>query len=159
MRRALPLALVVGLLAAAPAQAFEPEPASHVGPDAMLRDALTVADKRWAAMGRPLPCAPELLLYVDDDYSVAARADMPGCRVYVSVMWRNSVYATLVARSTPRGYRRALLAEVCAIMTHERGHNLGLGHIEGTIMATPVLLVPGRCARWARRITRRPLTF
>ena len=76
------------------------------------------------------------VLYDDPEPDVAARADQPGCRVWLD-------------RSSWREMRPA---EACTIVVHEWGHLLGHGHVVDPLdlMAEMPLRAPRECAALRR---------
>jgi hypothetical protein len=80
------------------------------------------------------------VLYDDPDPEVAARADQPGCRLWVD-------------RGNWRGMRPA---EACMIVVHEWGHLLGLDHSHDPldVMADFPAVPPPECAALGRRSPR-----
>jgi matrixin len=112
----------------------------------LLDDALMtyfeVAGAYWSG---PVPSCVEngvtipvhALLYDDPEASVAARAEQPGCRIWVD-----------------RDHWREMgTVEACTIIVHEWGHLLGFGHSEDplNIMAEIPARPPTGCARLDRR--------
>lgn len=130
-----------------------PAPASHAGADTLLRGALRVADTYWAAQGTPVPCGPDLWLYTRFDKR-PARAEQPGCRLWVEREYRDQVWATVNDPGIRVRYRRWEAHRLCGLMVHERGHNLGRGH---AVAGSSVMFegwdraVPAVCWAWAVR--------
>jgi hypothetical protein len=101
-----------------------------------------IAHAYW---GGPIPTCVEngvltvpvhAVLYDDPDPSVAARAEQPGCRIWLD-----------------RGkWRRMGRAEACMVVVHEWGHLLGHGHSEdpSDLMAEFPVRPPSGCARLER---------
>jgi hypothetical protein len=121
-----------------PAQADEGTP--------LLDDALAsyyaLAQAHW---GGPLPSCVEngvtvvpvhAFLYDDPDPSVAARADQPGCE-----LWLDRQY-----------WRTMRPVEACTIVLHEWGHMLGHGHVHDPLdlMAEFPTHPPPECAALRR---------
>lgn len=77
------------------------------------------------------------VVYDDPDRDVAARADQPGCRLWLD-------------RSSWRSMRPR---EACMVVVHEWGHLLGHGHVEGAgeLMAELPVRLPLGCAALERR--------
>jgi hypothetical protein len=102
-----------------------------------------IAHEHW---GGPIPtCVANgvttvpvhAVLYDDPDPSVAARAEQPGCRLWVD-----------------RGnWRRLAPVEACTIVVHEWGHMLGHGHSDDPddLMAAFPRRPPRACAALERR--------
>jgi hypothetical protein len=76
------------------------------------------------------------VLYDDPDPSVAARAEQPGCRLWLD----------------RRHWRTMGRAEACMVVVHEWGHLLGHGHSSdpSELMAELPLSPPAACARLER---------
>jgi hypothetical protein len=125
------LACAIGLACAAPAGADH----GPVVLDESLAAYLAVAERHWGAApacvdadGRPLPV--HATLFDDPDPAVAARAEQPGCRIWLD-----------------RDYWPAPPSPLaCVEIAHEWGHMLGHGHTEHGLMSEHALgVVPG-CA-------------
>lgn len=101
-----------------------------------------IAHAYW---GGPIPTCVEngivtipvhAVLYDDPDPSVAARAEQPGCRLWLD-----------------RGHWRTMgRAEACMVVVHEWGHLLGHSHSEdpSDLMAELPIRPPSGCARLER---------
>jgi hypothetical protein len=138
LRRAARCAAVLCALAAAlPA----PAAANHGTPflDDTLGTYMAIGHAYW---GGPMPTcavnegtviAAHAVLYDDSDPAVAARADQPGCRIWLD-------------RSS---WREMLPAEACMIVVHEWGHLLGQGHSLNPfdLMAEAPVRAPSPCRR------------
>jgi hypothetical protein len=109
--------------------------------DERLAGYMSIAQTHW---GGPIPTcvargatviAVHAVLYDDADPDVAARADQPGCRIWLD-------------RSSWREMRPV---EACMIVVHEWGHLLGLGHSHDPLdlMAAMPLRPPRGCRRVA----------
>lgn len=118
--------------------------------DPLLLSAIEVADSFWLAHGYAT-CAAALRTYGDEP-GIAARAPLGGCAVYVERNYLASV-ETLLASPAPRFTRRRTYRDLCDILVHERGHNLGFYHEAGTVMdeANPVPV--GACIDWSIQMT------
>jgi hypothetical protein len=158
LRRSARWALALCAVAAAlPASAHADHGTTFL--DEGLATYMSVAEAHW---GGGIPTCVEngftlirvhAILYDDPDPSVAARADQPGCRIWLD-------------RSS---WREMLPLERCMIVLHEWGHLLGHGHSPNALdlMAELPVRAPAECrrvaparrrpsARAARRCTRRP---
>jgi hypothetical protein len=139
----------------------EPDPALlNVAPlgaiygDSLLREAVVVARARNERMGYVHPCAgTDLYIYdavgTSTGITELARADRPGCRIYFT--------RALSSVTWEQRHRVDALEYACKAAVHEDLHNVGLGHIPGTIM-DPIIdaePTPGSCSRWARWRARR----
>jgi hypothetical protein len=147
------IGVLIGLaLLSAGARAYESHdaPATYVYADALLRQAIDVADQRWAARGQPLPCPAEVQVY-DAPLGVLAHAP-DSCTVGFDRAFRDSVWRTANDVHEFLEVRRHGLAFLCAVAVHERGHNLGYGHIPGTIMAAVVTIIPRECKAWSQQL-------
>jgi hypothetical protein len=126
------LGALVFLAPAAAARADQGQPFS----DPVLDRYLGIAAAQW---GGPAPTCTQpdgtvtgvqTLLYDDPDPNVAARAEMPGCRIFLD-----------------RDYWPAPASRIdCTVIVHEWGHLLGHPHSSdpNNIMAeTPVMGAPG----------------
>ena len=106
-------------------------------------DLSRLADSYWARRGHPVPCPATLWIYSDSDPHTAATGQMPGCNIGFNRTWLLGVRSTQrladhygrharMGKAHPIVGRAAiqqeLLAQVCLIVIHERGHNLGLDH-------------------------------
>ena len=117
LRRAARCALALCALAGAlPAAAQANHGTTFL--DETLATYMAIGQAHW---GGPMPTcvvggatvvAPHAVLYDDPDPSVAARADQPGCRIWLD-------------RSSWREMRPV---EACMVVVHEWGHLLGNGH-------------------------------
>lgn len=141
---AVPLALV--LAAPASAALTNQQPATHIYADLLIREAVQVADQHWNARGER-PCTGEVYVY-DERREAAARGQIGGCDVYFDRDYRDDVWRTYSDGRIPRIDRRPVLIGLCAVATHERGHNLGFKHSAGGVMAS-LSPPPWRCRRWA----------
>lgn len=159
---------LVGLLAAgavcAPATLADEPPAAavaaaHVGADALLRAALTVAQARNTRMHGPAPlaCATQLYVYDDARADVIAESDTPGCRIYWTRIHRDESWLTYTDTALPRDERAEAAAEVCQVAAHEDLHSRGFGHSARGLMAPRLdpAYVPAACMKWARGLVRR----
>jgi hypothetical protein len=118
---ALAIAVPLALLGAAPAWA------DH-GPaliDESLSSYLRVAERHWGAApaacvgAQGEPVHAHAALFDDPDPLVTARAEQPGCRIWLDRDWWPA-----------RPSRRR-----CVEVVHEWGHLLGHGHVERGLMA------------------------
>src|SRR5687767_2566669 len=108
--------------------------------DETLATYMAIGQAHW---GGPMPScvvggtviAPHAVLYDDPDPSVAARADQPGCRIWLD-------------RSSWREMRPL---EACMVVVHEWAHLLGHGHSLDPfdLMAEVPVRAPGECRRAA----------
>jgi len=154
-RSLLPL-LVLALALPAPASADDIDPIAHVAPasaDPLVTSALDAADAFWARHGLQAGQRAEPLFYDElaDPVRVAARGEAGGNRVFVTRRYR-----AWADRPRDEHDRRLRLVALCAVLTHERGHNLGLAHSSSwAIMAADVDAVkaaPTECFAWALAI-------
>src|SRR5688572_2558530 len=132
-RCAVALCLVAGALPAA-AQANH----GTTFLDETLATYMAIGQAHW---GGPLPSCvvggtvipPHAVLYDDPDPSVAARADQPGCRIWLD-------------RSS---WRQMRPTEACVVVVHEWGHLLGHGHSLDPfdLMAEMPVQAPRECRR------------
>ena len=117
--------------------------------DGLLYAAVAAADDYWRAQGYTLAPA-EVYTYVESEReSIVARGDQPGRRVFFNRAWLARTRESLAHYGTP--WRRSILAVVCQIAVHERGHNIGLPH-GGGVMAAVLrdYNIPQRCIQFAR---------
>ncbi len=176
IRVALVAATVALAAPAAPAVARElvspanSAPARHTGAEGLFRQAVAVADRRWRSMGRT-PCSPLRVgvydaapaaapvtgtgvVAVDEGLGEVATSVLGGCAVWIDRGELDALWQ--IYRFTPFPYtgldRRDALADLCAYAVHERGHNLGLGHIPGTVMDANYAGQPAACRAWAQRL-------
>ncbi len=145
-------------------------PARHTGAEGLFRQAVAVADRRWRSMGQA-PCSPVRVgvydaapaaapatftgvVAVDAGLGEVATSVLGGCAVWIDRGELDALWQ--IYRFTPFPYtgldRRAALADLCAIAVHERGHNLGLEHIPGTVMDASYSGQPAACRAWAQRL-------
>lgn len=158
--RILLVCVLAALLAPAITQA-DPEPAtslvnvapaSNVYADALIRQALTVADTYWAGQGLDPICPATLLVYDEQDGVTDARGEMPGCNVYIDRHYRDAMWATYTNAHLAREDRILTVAQLCSLTAHERGHNHGFGHTTTGVMAVGVVFIPPECEAWARMV-------
>lgn len=111
--------------------------------DPLVKEAVAVADSYWH-IGNEKDCL-ELRVYDDSDENIAARGDQPGCTIYFNQDFLDLFYEK--KKRDPDG----AFAWLCYISTHERGHNLGHPHQDGTVMQSPadIYLAPQECLVWA----------
>jgi hypothetical protein len=143
--RSAPWAVALTAIAclAAPAVAA----ADHGTPflDDNLATYMGIAQANW---GGPLPtCIADgvtvipvhAVLYDDPDPDVAARADQPGCRLWLD----------------RRQWRTMGRVEACTVVVHEWGHLLGFGHVRDplNVMAAFPTRPPHHCAVLGRHAT------
>jgi hypothetical protein len=111
-----------------------------------LANYFAAAQAHW---GGPLPTCIEdgvrsipvhALLYDDPDPEVAARAEQPGCRIWLD----------------RRIWREMRPLEACTVVVHEWGHLLGYGHVEDPLdlMAEFPGRPPRECAALGRQARR-----
>jgi hypothetical protein len=113
----------------------------------LLDDALTnyfvAAQAHW---GGPMPTcvvngttliAVHAILYDDPDPEVAARAEQPGCRIWLDRQF----------------WREMRPVEACTVVVHEWGHLLGYGHVEDplNLMAEFPTRPPAECSVLGRQ--------
>jgi hypothetical protein len=137
----LAIAALPAVLAAAPARADH----GRALIDESLSSYLRVAERHWGA--GPPPCVGlrgepvhvHAALFDDPDPFVTARAEQPGCRIWLDRDWWPA----------PPSRRH------CVEVVHEWGHLLGHGHVEHGLMSAEAHgAVPG-CEAF-RRARRRP---
>ena len=147
--RPLILAALAAALLAAPARAelLNQAPATHVYADALLREAVSEADKRWHRRGL-YPCPGEVYVYDERERGVIARGELGGCDVFFARRYRDLVWARYTDGRVGRVDRRPVLEFLFTASVHERGHNLGFVHAAGGVMAVPPR-VPWQARRWA----------
>jgi hypothetical protein len=150
------LALFVSVAYGAPPEPLRVAPASGMYADGLLRQAVGVADRFWAAHGRALPCQANVLLYDAPvkDHSTEL-ATTPGCMIGFRRSYRNDLWDVYTDRSLPISARRDWLAGACATAVHGRGHNLGLDddrlHPRSVMFwSSDRRKVPVECKRWAK---------
>jgi hypothetical protein len=117
----------------------------------MLTSASAEADATWASWGMPLSAPAELRLYNGpaEDGPVVARATPGSNVVYITREYRDRVWATANDSSYDMEYRIGALSTLYAVLTHERGHNMGLEHTESGIMRAAEPESPARGFTWA----------
>ena len=140
-RSALWAVALVAVAMALPAQARAGDGAPLL--DEALVNYFAAAHAHW---GGPLPTcvlngttpiAVHALLYDDPDPEVAARAEQPGCRIWLDrQLWSEM---------------RPL--DACTLVVHEWGHLLGYGHVEDprNLMAEFPTSPPEECSAMERR--------
>lgn len=143
------LAALLTLILAAPAAAELPNqrPATHVYADLLIREAVQAADQRWHHRGL-YPCAGEVYVYDEWKPGADARGEIGGCDVFFDRGYRDDVWQIYSDGRASRIERRPMIAGLCAVATHERGHNLGFDHDASGVMASPPA-IPWQCERWA----------
>lgn len=125
-------------------------PATHVNADAMVWSAVQEADKTWASWGLPPAGPAELRVYdrpTGDD--AVARAAAGDNTVYITRTYRDRAWSEANDRHLSQRHRIGGLAQLYAVLTHERGHNLGLGHEPTGIMQAHNPPSPARGFVWA----------
>lgn len=157
---AVELAIIAALAASSPA--------THVNGDALAYSALVEADKTWVSWGLP-PAGPAELRVYDrpPGDTAAARAAAGDNTVYITRTYRDRVWSEANDRQRSKRRRIGGLAQFYAVLTHERGHNLGLGHESTGIMQANNPPSPARGFVWAAnwlksrrlQITRRHATM
>jgi hypothetical protein len=159
--RIVTASMTVATLATSTAVAVSPAPlrvapASDVYADGLLRQAVGVADRFWAAHGRSLPCQAPILLYdADAKDRTTELATTPGCTIGFRRSYRDDLWDVYTDRSLPVSARRDWLAGACATAVHGRGHNLGLDddrlHPRSVMYwSSDRRKVPVECKRWAK---------
>ena len=125
--------------------AFPTPAAAREGTTFLNDDLGTYFGIAHAYWGGPIPTCVEngvvtipvhAVLYDDPDPSVVARAEQPGCRLWID-----------------RGHWRTMgRAEACMVVVHEWGHLVGHGHSENPLglMAELPIRLPSGCARLER---------
>lgn len=146
--------LVVALAAPAQAATF---PGQRPADDGLALALATPADAFWGAQGRVVPC-PAVVYFADLSGPQGGGAPMAGvqggCEVWIDVAWWAGVRHLVATGDLAR--RRDAIAAACTAFTHERGHNLGLGHIhDGGIMDWAPAGDPGVCVAWAASLVPR----
>jgi hypothetical protein len=158
MRRALiaAIASLTVLAAAAPAGAHTAAwlPSGEfagqtAATDRLVLNAIAAADTYWARHGLTAPPAQPLMY--DSDVALAqGEQPTPGapclgaggaCRVWVYRTNLASVYESAWTGRT-RHDRRSGARALCMTITHERGHNHGLGHDHGGVMSRSARTTP-----------------
>lgn len=127
-----------------------PAPASADDGPPLLDDALAnyfaAAQAHWGGpvptcmVNGVTPIAVHAILYDDPDPAVAARAEQPGCRIWLDrQLWHEM---------------RPL--EACTVVVHEWGHLLGYGHVDDPldVMAEFPSRPPAECAAMRREAPR-----
>jgi hypothetical protein len=160
MPRVIALAALLVALSAAPATAqpatiddlANRAPATRVYGDALLREALVVADRYWRRLGVDAPCEPVVYVY---DGEQGAVGEIGGCAVAFARDFRNATWGEYTNRELSLPDRRRSLRRLCALAAHERGHNLGLQHSDTGVMSLTARVVPTECRQWAVRAASR----
>lgn len=118
-------------------------------------NAVKEADAFWTSQGYS-QCPAQIGFYAPDGETLA-KGDIGGCVVQFNRAYVDEVH-DLLEWAWPRMTRRQALTTLCVVAVHERGHNLGFGHVSGTVMDENVLNapVPGRCIDWAVAATPKP---
>lgn len=129
------------------------QPASYVYADALLREAVSVADQRNARMGHVIPCGPPDIYVYDKRHPdlVVAQGQFGSCGIWFSREFRDSSWDTYTDTHESIQTRRYAVAYLCALGVHERLHNAEFPHAPTGIMTKWRLPIPGSCARWSRR--------
>lgn len=116
--------------------------------DPLLREAVTVADHFWAKHGFHANCEAVLYLYNSQN---EAQAERGGCAILISRHYYLGMRRLLRQRVVKP---RLALTFLCAVMVHERGHNIGFDHEHGGIMSEVRSdRAPSECIEWARTIS------
>lgn len=128
--------------------------ATNVYADALVRQAVAVGRIRWAKMGKTYTCTPEVFSYDSPRENEVARASLPGCDLYFTRSFRNSIWDTYTNKFTDLWQRRDALSLLCKVAVHEEGHNFGLEHYPGTVMdpITDSMAMPRSCLKWALKL-------
>jgi Matrixin len=153
----LTLATALAATHATPAHALvmpREAPATHYGADTMLWQAVGQADAYWRSRGLTQPPVDLYVADLEHDHEAAAPI-VPSSRVWVDRWYRDSTWLVVTDRAYRTAFRRKQLAELCATLVHERGHNLGFGHVAvpSSVMYSFRVgrVVPARCVGWACR--------
>lgn len=149
MRYWLLLALVAALVWPSAADARQ----ALVVPTGLMLASAAVADADawWSAQGSPPPCDGHALVFLDSPAetgaSFAGFAHFYACDVHFRPAFMDRTLTVLA--TGPRRAKLILLAQLWALAAHERGHNIGYGHIPGTVMQADSAVIPGAGYSWA----------
>lgn len=154
MLRSLACAATCLLLLPAAAGA-RPQRTVHAQPTSagLLREMLAAADEWWTAQGSQPPCAGHALVTWGTVGDYSGYASSGSCTIELSPHWWSVQYRYLTSRVS-LAQRRRIAAVDLALIMHERGHNIGYGHIPGTVMQAETPVVPGWAWSWAARTIR-----
>lgn len=144
IRRALPAAIALTMAGHAPAIAAPPMNLAY--------SATQAADAYWTARGLPGRCPAQLSLATFANPEQLGVAALPGCTVQIDRRFYADVVQVRSMGWVPRIIRIGVVANLCVLLVHERGHNLGLEHTPTGVMTAELAEPPWECFSWARRL-------
>lgn len=97
----------------------------------LVESALKSADEWWASKGLRT-CPATLYAYDEPGAAALARADVPGCKIYMDRTYLRTIKIDL--NTEYRNIHKTALRQLWCVMVHERGHNLGFPHLNDGIM-------------------------
>jgi hypothetical protein len=126
--------------------------------DGILWNAVAVADSFWAGHGYPATCLPQVHTYDWVEDTALARADIGGCHVWVQQRTLKNFTKVINHAAWSVTDKRYAYRDLCKIMVHERGHNLGFEHEDGSVMDGTFedTVAPGVCWDWAVLSVKKP---
>jgi len=143
MRTLLAIALLLLLPASARAASFSGQ--RPVTPNAVIERAIDASESFWRARYGQEMCQPTYYVAPALGEAVGGRADATGaCEIWIRTDLLNRIWKARWAEDRAWDAR-----DLCTLLTHERGHTLGLGHTAHGLMApTPDYdHPPYECAR------------
>lgn len=105
---------------------------------------LDVATGYWGGEPPWCPDGVTITTFDDPDPLLWGRGQLGGCRIWLDRTFMNA--------------GRVPIRQLCALVTHELGHNWGHGHSDraGDVMHATVEDGPPRCGDWRKEHPRRP---
>lgn len=126
---------------------------------ALLAGAVHTSDRFWTDHGYTIT-TPAVIQETDIHTTrpgIAAEAEVNGNHIWVDNGYLNDIRARI---RIDRPSAIDALEELCEVVDHERGHNLGLQHAATGIMHAPpdTTIAPAECVGWATSLLPKPVT-